>query len=471
MPTKEDCNKKQTYEEKELELLRNAVDILEKTNKGNIAQSPVIKQIIIILEKFLKDKKLVCYGGTAINNILPKIDQFYDRDLEIPDYDFYSPDAMNDAKELADIYASAGFDSVEARSGAHLGTFKVFVQFISIADITQMEPILFKSILKETIKKEGILYAPVNFLRLNVYKELSRPAGDISRWEKIYKRLNLLNKNYPIENIKCNTINFMRDFEGDHSIEKSLYNTVKNAIIKQKLVFIGGYASSLYGKYMSANEAKKIASIPDFDALAKNPKSAAIHIKDDLEKAGFTKIKIYKKPGIGEIIAPHYEIVVDTDSVCFIYEPLGCHSYNTITINKQSVKIATIDTMLNLFLAFLYADRPYYDHDRIICMCEYLFKVQHKNKLKQKGLLKRFTKDCYGTETTIESIRATKAQKHKELKFNRNSKEYLEYFMKYDPAEKKSTTKTKKNNTTTTKTKKNKTKTKKNWTNFINKFL
>ena len=174
MPTKEDCNKKQTYVEKELELLRNAVDILEKTNKGNIAQSPIIKQIIIILEKFLKDKKLVCYGGTAINNILPKIDQFYDRDLEIPDYDFYSPDAMNDAKELADIYASAGFDSVEARSGAHLGTFKVFVQFIPIADITQMEPILFKSILKETIKKEGILYAPVNFLRLNVYKELSR---------------------------------------------------------------------------------------------------------------------------------------------------------------------------------------------------------------------------------------------------------------------------------------------------------
>ncbi len=411
----------------------------------------------------------MCYGGTAINNILPKKDQFYDRDLEIPDYDFYSPNAMNDAKELADIYADAGFESVEARSGAHHGTYKVFVQFIPIADITQMEPILFKSVLKEAIKKEDILYAPVNFLRLNVYKELSRPAGDISRWEKIYKRLNLLNKHYPIKNIKCNTINFMRDFEGDHAIEKTLYTTVKNAIIKQKLIFIGGYASSLYGKYMSANEQKKSDSIPDFDALAKDPKTAAIHIKDELEKAGFTKIKIYEKPGIGEIIAPHYEIVVDKDSVCFIYKPLGCHSYNTITINKQPVKIATIDTMLNLFLAFLYADRPYYDHDRIICMCEYLFKVQHKNKLKQKGLLKRFTKTCYGTETTIETIRATKAQKHKELKFNRNSKEYLEYFMKYDPTEKK-TVKNKTRKTVTNKTRKTVTnKTRK--TGVINKIL
>lgn len=435
---KDDCNKKQTYEEKELKLLRNAVDSLEKSTKSTKAQSPIVKEVITILEQFLKKKKLVCYGGTAINNILPKKDQFYDRDVEIPDYDFYSPNAMADAKELTDIYYKNGYESVEARAGMHHGTFKVFVQFIPIADITQMETAIFKSIVKESIKIEGILYAPVNFLRLNVYKELSRPAGDISRWEKIYKRLNLLDKNYPIKHPKCDTIQFMRDFEGDPAIEKTLYTIVKNSIIKQKLVFIGGYASSLYGKYMNEHERKKVVdeNNPDFDALSEDPKASANHIKKDLENAGFTKIKINQKPGIGEIIAPHYEIVVDKDTVCFIYEPMGCHSYNTITINKKKVRIATIDTMLNLFLAFLYADRPYYDHDRIVCMCEYLFNVQIKNKLKQKGLLKRFGKDCYGTETTIETIRATKAKKYIELKNNRNSKEYLDYFMKYDPSDK-----------------------------------
>ena len=189
---------------------------------------------------------------------------------------------------------------------------------------------------------------------------------------------------------------------------------------------------------MNEHDRKKMAdnNNPDFDALSEDPKASANHIKEDLENAGFTKIKINQKPGIGEIIAPHYEIVVDKDTVCFIYEPMGCHSYNTIVINKKKVRIATIDTMLNLFLAFLYADRPYYDHDRIVCMCEYLFNVQIKNKLKQKGLLKRFGKDCYGTETTIETIRATKAKKYIELKNNRNSKEYLDYFMKYDPSDK-----------------------------------
>jgi hypothetical protein len=430
------CDKQLTYEEKELELVRSSVDNLENLSKQKIARSPIIKKIINILEKFLRRKKLICYGGTALNNVLPVKDQFYNKDLEIPDYDFYSPNAINDAKELADIYFKAGYESVEARAGVHHGTYKVFVQFIPIADITQMEDTLFNSVRKESIKIDGILYAPINFLRLNIYKELSRPMGDISRWEKIYKRLNLLNKHYPMKNPKCDTVNFMRDFEGDPNVEKSLYNVVKEAIIDQGLVFFGGYASSIYSKYMPVKTHVQEQSIPDFDALSEEPEKSAIYIKDKLEKAGFSDIKIYKKPGIGEIIASHYEIVYDKDTICFIYEPLGCHSYNTITINKKPVKIATIDTMLNLCLAFIYADRPYYDHSRILCMAEYLFKVQSKNKLKQTGLLKRFSKECYGNETTIETIRENKTKKFKELKHNRRSKEYQEYFMKYDPSQK-----------------------------------
>ena len=98
------CEKRQTFEEKELAILREAVDKAEERSGKKIAQSPQIKGIISIVENFLRKKKLVCYGGTAINNILPVQDQFYNKDVEIPDYDFFSPHALEDAKELADIY-------------------------------------------------------------------------------------------------------------------------------------------------------------------------------------------------------------------------------------------------------------------------------------------------------------------------------------------------------------------------------
>ena len=418
---------KKTFQEKELELLRESVDYIEKTEKKKQASSPNITKIIEILEDFLRKKKLVCYGGTALNNILPKEDQFYDKSIEIPDYDFYSSTALEDAKELADIYEKLGYDDVEARAGMHVGTFKVQVNFVPIADITHMEKELFSNIQKRAIKINGILYAPPNLLRLNVYKELSRPAGDISRWEKIYKRLLLLNKHYPIKKRECDSVQFMRDFEGPPELAETIYTMTKKSIINQGLIFFGGYAASLYKKYLpikNKSSNKPINNVPDFDVLSENPEKSALQIKRDLELKNIKHVKISKKPGAGEIIAPHYEISVDNDTVCFIYEPLGCHSYNTIHIKNETIKVATIDTMLNLYLAFIYANRPYYDEDRILCMTQYLFKVQSKNRLVQKGLLKRFNKDCYGTETTIQSIRENRAKKFKELKPYRGTKKY-----------------------------------------------
>lgn len=112
------CVPKQTFEEKELDILREAVDKAEERQGKAAAQSPEILKIIEILEDFLKRKHLICYGGTAINNILPEYDQFYNKDVEIPDYDFYSANALTDAKELADIYNTMGYNDVEARGGA-----------------------------------------------------------------------------------------------------------------------------------------------------------------------------------------------------------------------------------------------------------------------------------------------------------------------------------------------------------------
>jgi hypothetical protein len=460
---------KKTFEEKELDILRDSVDKIEESAKKKVAQSPIITKIIEVLENFLRKKQLICYGGTALNNILPKKDQFYDKNTEVPDYDFYSPNALEDAKELADIYSELGYDDVEAKAGMHHGTFKVQVHFIPIADITQMEKKLFLSVKKEAIKISGILYAPANLLRLNVYKELSRPEGEVARWEKVFKRLALLNKHYPIKKQRCESVKFMRDFEGDKDLSLSLYGLVKKAIIDQGLVFFGGYACELYGKYLSIKQQKNKSSSPDFDALSETPEESAKYIKEQLTSAGVKNVKIYKKPGAGEIIAPHYEIAVGDQSVCFIYEPLGCHSYNTLRVKNDTVKIATIDTMLNLYLAFIYADRPYYENNRILCMAQYLFTVQSKNRLINKGLLKRFNSECYGTETTLQTIREKRAEKFIELKPKRGTKEYDEYFLRYTPGEKpikKKQVKTSKIKGTTKKTRMNSSKmnkTKKKW--------
>lgn len=426
---------KLSYQEKELEILRSAVDRAEKVSGKRLISSPEIKKIIYIVEDFLRKKKLICYGGTAINNILPDSDKFYDPESELPDYDFFSMHALEDAKELADIYAKEGFTEVEAKSGVHKGTYKVFVNFIPVADITHLDQEIYKNLYKDSINIIGIRYASPNFLRMGMYLELSRPEGDVSRWEKVMKRLRLLNKNYPLKGYKCDLNEFQRETALPFDDNTRLSMITRTSLINLGVIFFGGFAVSLYSRYMPKHIQQKFKNVPDFDVLSENPKHTASILKERLIDEGYKDVKIIHHNSIGEIVAPHYDVRVGKETICFIYEPLACHSYNIIKIKGMNVKIATIDTMLSFYFAFFFSDREYYDENRILCMAQYLFDVQQKNRLEQKGLLRRFSINCYGEQHTLEEMREEKAQKYKELKNKRNSKEFESWFLRYVPFE------------------------------------
>ena len=420
-----------TFNDCELAILRMAVDKAEEKMAKRIINSDDIKKIIKIVEDFIKVKNLICYGGTAINNILPQEDQFYNKDVEIPDYDFFTTNALEDAKELADIYYKKGFTDVEAKSGQHHGTYKVFVNYIPVADITYLPKGIYHSLKKDAISVGGILYTPPNYLRMAMYLELSRPAGDTTRWEKVMKRLALLNKHYPVTDVNCNEVEFQRDMKiNEEEEEERIYDNVRATLVNQGVVFFGGYAISLYSQYMPQNLRHKLEKVADFDVLSNEPETTCEIVKERLKDIGITNTKIIKKEAVGEIIPLHYEIRIGKDTIAFVYKPIACHSYNNLNIGGQKVKIATIDTMLSFYLAFLYADKPYYNDflDRILCMSKFLFDVQQKNRLEQKGLLRRFSITCYGHQESVEEMRA-----HKELKQKGDKKEFEEWFLNYKP--------------------------------------
>ena len=453
------CDKDMTFADCELAILRIQVDKVQEKMAKRAVNTPDIKKMIKIVEDFIKSKKLVCYGGISINALLPDKDKIYNNEIDLPDYDFFSPNALNDAKELADIYYKHGYTEVDAKSGQHHGTFKVYVNFLGVADITSVPKDLFNTIKKNAVSVDGILYTDANFLRMGMYLELSRPSGDTSRWEKVLKRLSLINKHYPLEISNCKDIDFQRGMEDKHDAEL-IYETTKNTLIDEEVVFFGGYAIAQYGQYMPKILRKKVMNIPDFDVLAHEPKITADKVKDKLLEKDIKNVSIVKHSGIGEVIPEHYEVKVGKDTIVFLYKPVACHSYNVLIINGQKVRIATVDTMLSFYLAFLYANRPYYNTERLLCMSKFLFDVQQKNRLEQKGLLKRFSILCYGHQDTREEMRAEKASKYKELKDKRDDPEYEEWFLNYSPGKNKIENSVKIKKEPALKIKKNKTVTK-----------
>jgi hypothetical protein len=272
-----------------------------------------------------------------------------------------------------------------------------------------------------------------------MYLELSRPDGDVSRWEKVYKRLLLFNKNFPLKGDNC-----LKKAKGAIAApskkEEEIFEIVRDEAISEKLVFFGGYACALFSEHLKKDQRPILYSaVPSFDLLSEDAKKSAHKLKDKLERTGhFGRVIVEEREDFGEHVSEHYEIVVDGRTVTFVYEPApgACHNYNVVRIKGKDVNIATTDTILSYYLLFLYINRPYYDRDRLLCMSQYIYDLQYDNLAKNDGVFKRFSKPCIGKQVTLKDIKDVKSHMFNKLKDKRGTREYEEWFLNYNPIEK-----------------------------------
>ena len=394
-----------------------AQDILDKEN----ATDPAIKKVMKIVESFIKTHRVMCYGGTAINNLLPKSDQFYDPEKDIPDYDFFAETPQQFAMKLADQIAQAGIDSVEVKPGMHLGTFKVFADYTGVADISFLDKPIFERLWKESIEKDSIHYVPPNFLRMSVYLELSRPRGDVSRWKKVYSRLSLLNKHYPIECTK-------QDSEfSDEKIPTKLKKQIEKVMIQNDVVLLG------YNAYDLQKSSKQDWYLP-IDLLVEPSKIEKVAgILSELIDAKYEK----EYEEYGELLPKHIDIIRNKKVAIRLFETAACHSYHK---SSDGVMIASIPTLLQFFLSIYYGEKAVIDSpERLICTAHTLIEMANNDKKRRFKLLTPIT--CVGEQKDLIDMKEEKSEMYKALLHKRNSPEFLKYFFSYNPHE---ITKTKK---------------------------
>lgn len=397
-----------------------------------------VLDMITIVEQFLRRKRLVCYGGTAINNILPKPLQFYDTTVELPDYDFFSPDPVADAKELADIYARKGYSHVRASAGVHGGTFKVHVNYVPVADLTYLDPRLYAAMRDHTISIDGIHYAPPVYLRMLMHLELSRPDGDVSRWDKVANRLALLDEAYPMQEPGCTQRVRDRaraDREADDRRYPELAGKLRTFLAEQAVVFAGTYAVDEINHALRRTNMGPVTPPLPFVVISTEAKQVALDVKRYLASLRL-KPGMIEHPEVGEVVSKHYSIGVDQHPLVVVFEATQCHAYNVIEIRDQRFRIATIDTMLTLYLAFIFVKTDLFPHEVIVCLCNDLSRLAQDCGPHARGPLARFDRLCYGTQSTLADIRREKDRQYRRLKGKKDAKsrkEWTYYFMSYEP--------------------------------------
>jgi len=383
------------------------------------ANDPTIRKILKVVKEFLQQKKVLCYGGTAINNLLEEKHRFYDPNYDIPDYDFYSQTPQEHALQLADRFYSLGFRSIEVKPGNHLMTFKVFVNYTGVADITYLESSIFEKLWKEDIVRDKIHYVSPNFLRMSMYLELSRPRGDVSRWSKVYKRLLLLNKTFPIE---CKE----HGEEGYSTMSDVQREKLEAILIKEGIVLLGTHAVDFHSKKRS-----NVWKTPVDVLVIPEKFEEAVKKIQDVFKGTAVEFKPY-----AELLPKHTDILVDNRLAVRLFEATACHSYHKLS---SGLFVGSIPTLLQFFFAFVYADSHMmegFDENRIICICQRLVDLASSTSRRFEILTPL---DCIGHQESLIEMKKHKGELYEKLP--KNSLEFLKFFFSYKPG---SATKTQK---------------------------
>ena len=386
-----------------MEEIAKMVKDLETENNRVAAKDPGTVTSLAVVKKFLKDNRVLCYGGTAINNLLPKKDQFYNPEEDVPDYDFFSKTPQAHSVTIANQLRKEGIAAVEVKPGMHLGTFKVFADFTGVADVTHLDEEIFDRLWEQAEVRQGIHYVPVNFLRMSMYLELSRPHGDVSRWEKVYSRLELLNKAFPTS---CNKKDAKQHDELTDEQQKGVLKLLKN----EDVVLLSVSAAEIH---LNKNWTTPIGLLAERETIERLTKGEKIEVNEEND------------------ILPRRTSVLSEDgtkSLFRFYETTACHSYHEM---DNGVRVASIPTTLQFFFAYLYSGAQEENVASVLCIAQRLVDVANSKTKRRFEILT--PKECIGLQESFIQMKRRKAELFEDLGKDRNSKKFLEYFFTYNP--------------------------------------
>jgi hypothetical protein len=352
------------------------------------------KDIMKIVGGFIKKKKLLIYGGYALNLLLPKKDKFY-KDFTINDYDCFSTDAKNDALELAEKLKKMNYEFIKVRKALHENTYKVYVNFIQIIDITQMSADIYDAffkIHKDEIKTSIYKYytekyniVPFVFLISNLHYELARPISSYYRWDKVYNRLLLIRDKINLSQVQKNI----------NKIEFNIDNKILNYVKKKRLPIVNEWALQLHDvklKHMTPHNyiiflCKDINKIKN--EISKQYNSKELHVSKDMNMAN--------------LIGDNLVFKIKDNIIC---QAINVGNDCLSITKKKRYTIGSVDTIMY----FLYR----------LSLLNYinasvLWSID--DKLNNISVQKRLSKKCYGVEYSLKDVLKKNWGKRQTIKY------------------------------------------------------
>jgi hypothetical protein len=291
--------------------------------------------------------------------------------------------------------------------GIHEGTKKVLVNYIAVADVSSIDKELFNVLLRRSILKEGVRYTDPDILRMMMYLELSRPRGMVSRWEKVFERLELMNKELPMKVI-C------KGRQQYDVIPVELREKILGYGIENKRIICNGPLAQLYRKGIRQGKARyEIRGGGPLLFTSPDPKADAKAVKKLLGG----EFDMYMHKERGELVPLRIELRQADTPICMFIQETACHSYNMMKLpDGRSIRVASLEFLITLYLSIdiFTANSTDYLGDRIMCQVKEFIALAKENYGSKRSQFPAFSLKCEGHQVGYTSLLRAKVERVKE---------------------------------------------------------
>lgn len=445
---------------------KNDTKILMDFWKKEYGQNP-----LDIVVDFIKEKGLKLYGGKALHEHLKKFKRGFYASHEFPDYDVFSPNAWQHAKELANRLHDAGFDYVEAK-GSILNdevhqTYKVGVSLVYVLDLTQLGCVRDKLISgkcdgcgidregkcidtfnyvpannlldykphkrKETVERKtydyttdkglypnSLFVCSPDYLKISMNRELSEPLSQPDRLPKVGTRNHLFNHFFKHDASICDPEAYKVSVDKKW---KKVLDTIGKWVNKNKLIHFGATSYNFFVKGLKTPHYGAI-NVADYEVYSPLSEEHANKLLELLEKKYPNyKFKLNRKEQYWkEVDYLSIEILVsDNDKDYNLLIELVDHDKCMPYVQYKGVRYASIDRMKYHFMRASVM-RPLVEQGDLNiknyeCMITTLLEIQKKLKTKSKSKYRNIISKCSGDEVSkiVQNLKIKSIQKKLQL--------------------------------------------------------
>jgi hypothetical protein len=409
----------QVHIKRQMDALKMAVEMAQEAMDYESAHDKEVMKAIHVVEDFLRKTGRVCYGGQAINAHLPTKLKFYDEEYDVPDFDFFTPNPEKDVNDLVFALQKEGFSDISEKAGVHEGTRKIYVNFVPIADITALPLELYKKYAANSISVAGIRYINEDILRMMMYLELSRPRGEVDRWNKVFERLTLLNAAKPIHRCTERTPRIK-------NIPSKIRQKLLEYLILEKRVLAGAEIGFIYRTYSQTQVPSLTWFLYSGGPLLFFSPNLEKDTEAILEIIGPKGLTIQRREGFADYIPSRIVIRKNKQIVAYLIDEMSCNSYNDVPIEDGGlIRIASLDTLVYLYLMLgLVTDEAKTLGISLLCLAQRYVELLNKMRNSRFSRFPLFTIKCTGHQKGIKSlIRERAIRVEKEKKRNKTGKQ------------------------------------------------